>query len=105
MKLSQHHANPHELTPERVARASHDINTSLSTVVLCIDFLAEHSNTVGDEAVKDARLAIRRISTVMATLRGTLDPEDSTPTTLGVFRKTEPPGSASKRPSEPSPHS
>jgi hypothetical protein len=105
MKLVQDYADCREATLLRVARACHDINTSLSTVVLCIEFLAEHSDTLGSEAVKDARLAIRRISTVMATLRGTLDPEGSTPTTSGVFKKTKPPRSESERPSEPSPNS
>jgi hypothetical protein len=105
MKVTQYHSDPHELTVERVARACHDVNTSLSTVVLCIEFLADRFDIVGDGAVQDARAAVRRISTVMATLRDSSEPEASAPTTSGVFRKTDPPRSEGKRPSEPSPHS
>jgi hypothetical protein len=97
MKLAQYRAEPGE-TPNRVDRACHDINTSLSTVVLCIEFLAERSDTVGDEAVRDARIAIRHISTVMATLRDALDSDASVPRTSAVFRKTDPPGSEDVRP-------
>ncbi len=104
MKLGQYRAKLRE-TPHRVDRACHDINTSLSTVILCLDFLAERSDAIGEEALKDARVAIRRISTVLATLRDTSEPEVSAPTKSAVFRKTDPPRSEEKRPSEPSPHS
>jgi hypothetical protein len=110
MKVTQHHADPHELTVERVARACHDVNTSLSTVVLCIEFLAERFDIVGDGAVQDARAAVRRISTVMATLRDISEPDAPAPAPSAVFRKTDPartdrPKFEAKRSSEPSPHS
>jgi hypothetical protein len=102
MKVAQHRAERPETRAARVERACHDGNTSLSTIVLCIDFLAERSNAVGEEAVKGARVAIRRISTVMTTLREPVEPEASAPTTSAVFRKTDPPSTEGKRPSEPS---
>lgn len=54
MKLAQHRAGPGERLATRVDRACHDVNTSLSTIVLCIEFLAERSDAVREEAVKDA---------------------------------------------------
>jgi hypothetical protein len=104
MKLAQHLADPRETRAARVERACHDVNTSLSTVVLCIEFLAERSDAAGEAAAKDARVAIRRISTVMATLRDTSEPEAPAPATSAVFRKTDPPRFEGKRPSEPSSH-
>jgi hypothetical protein len=103
MKLAQHRADPREVRATRVDRACHDVNSSLSTLVLCIEFLAERADAVGEEAIKDAHAAIRRISTVMATLRDTPEPEAPPPATSAVFRKTEPPRCEAKRPSEPSP--
>jgi hypothetical protein len=58
-----------EAAVERVGRALHDVNNALATVVLCIEFLAEQSNTVGSEAVVDAHGAVRRISELLTTLR------------------------------------
>jgi len=68
-----------ESTVERVGRALHDVNNALSTVVLCIEFLAEQSNTVGSEAVVDAHGAVRRISALLAILRDASAVEVSDP--------------------------
>jgi hypothetical protein len=70
-----------EAAVERVGRALHDVNNALATVVLCIEFLAEQSNTVGSEAVLDAQGAVRRISGLLATLRDASAAEVSDPET------------------------
>jgi hypothetical protein len=70
-----------EAAVERVGRALHDVNNALSTVVLCIEFLAEQSNTVGSEAVVDAHGAVQRISALLATLRDASAVEVSDPET------------------------
>ncbi len=89
---------------ERVNNACHTVNTALSTIALCIDFLAEQSHIVGDEALGDARNAVRRISSVMATLRDDLEQKDSSRKTSAVFRHSDPPDSESARPGEPLQH-
>jgi hypothetical protein len=61
----------------RVGRTCHDVNSALTAVTLCIEFLAEQSHTVGHEAVEDALASVRRISTLMSGLRDDLGPEDS----------------------------
>jgi|SRR5271166_1066212 len=104
MKVARHRPDPRETTAARIDRACHDVNTSLSTVILCIEFLAERSDAVGGEAALDARGAVRRISSVMAILRDDLKPEDSSQKTSAVFRRSDRPG-PDERPSEPSPHS
>jgi hypothetical protein len=73
--------NDRESTVERVNRALHDVHNALSTVVLCIEFLAEQSNTVGCEAVLDAHGAVRRILALLATLRDASAVEASDPET------------------------
>jgi hypothetical protein len=92
MKLAPHDTGPRVGVVEQVSDACHDVNTALSTIALCIDFLAEQSQTVGHEAVQDARIAVRRVSVVMATLRDTLEPEESAAKTSAVFRRSDPPG-------------
>ena len=104
MQLAQHEADPQEEMTERFNDVCHRVNTSLSTVILCIDFLAERSDALGNGAVRDARAAVRSICAVMATLRDTLEPEASAPMTSAVFRKTDPRRSEGERPSEPSRH-
>jgi hypothetical protein len=93
MRLARNHADPQEGTEERVGRACHDVNTALSTLILCIEFLAERSDTLALEAAQDARSAVRRISSVMATLRDDLELEDSSEKTSAVFRRSDPPTS------------
>jgi hypothetical protein len=74
---------------------------------LCIEFLAERADAIGEEAVKDARVAIRRISTVMAILRDTPEAEAPAPparATSAACRKADAAQFEAKRPNEPSPH-
>src|SRR5580704_379557 len=49
MKLAQHYCvDPPQTRTARVDRACHDVNTSLSTVALCIEFLAERADAIGE---------------------------------------------------------
>jgi hypothetical protein len=97
MNLAQHDTDFRAGVVEQVSDTCHDVNTALSTIVLCIDFLAEQSQTVGHEAVQDARIAVRRVSVVMASLRDSLEPEESRAKTSAVFRRSDPPGADSGR--------
>jgi hypothetical protein len=100
MQLVQYPADPREATAERVDDARHSVNTALTTIGLCIDFLAEHSSKAGRDAAEDARAAVRRISSVMVSLRGDLQSQvvrgelgtaAVDRSTSGVFRRSDPP--------------
>jgi|SRR5580658_7995893 hypothetical protein len=90
MNVAHRCADERDTTAERVGRACHDVNTALSTLILCIEFLAERSDAVGVEATHDARSAVRRISTIMETLRDDVAREDSSPKTSVVFSRPAP---------------
>lgn len=90
MKSLQHQANPEVDIGERVNDACHEVNTALSTIALCVDFLAQESQRGGDEAVQDVREAVRKISIVMAGLRDDFKSADSSPKASAVFRRTNP---------------
>lgn len=75
----------------------HDVNSPLATVVLCIDFMAERSDTGDAPALEDARIAVRRVATEMSTLRKLLELTGTDDTGLSIFKcalsQSESPGS------------
>jgi hypothetical protein len=104
MKVAHRCADERGTTSERVGRPCDDVNTALSTVILCIDFLAERADGVGGETTHDARSAVRRIATTIETLRDDEAREDSSPKTSAVLRRSDPPQSEGERLSEPLRH-
>jgi hypothetical protein len=90
VKSLQHQADSRVEMGERVNDACHDVNTALSTIALCVDFLAHESQPGRDEAVQDVREAVRKISIVMAGLRDDLNSADSSQKVSAVFRRGEP---------------
>jgi hypothetical protein len=102
MKLAQSDTDSRLETVELVNDACHEVNSALSTIALCVDFVAEQSEAEADEAVKDVRSAVRRIALVMATLRDTLEPEDSKRKRSAVFGRSDPPlTDGARTPSQP----
>jgi hypothetical protein len=69
----------------KLRQARHDINTNLATLNLCIEFLAESSGKLGQGAVEDSRLALRRIAEVVAGLHA--DAESANPQLSGVVER------------------
>src|SRR5579862_6835772 len=92
VKSLQHRVDPQVEIGERVDDACHDVNSALSTIVLCVDFLAQDSQPRADEALQDVRAAVRKISIVMAGLRGDLSSADSSGKTSAVVRRSYPVG-------------
>ena len=92
MQVAQHQADPQDET-QRVDDARHSVNTALTTLALCIDFLAEQSGTRGREAVVDARDAVCRIAAEMDGLSGDAELGAPDGATSGVFRRSDPPAS------------